>query len=363
MVDVPSKPRGPAEWLASKGISDRLNLGLDQTPYAKILADLQHSNSALAALKNQIALFPALSAQKAMDDFKGLASLRPYTQALSDSLAWIKQSHFPASAVAEFATTPNLQSVWANWPDNTNVAAAYGKAMELNWPSTTAARLIAKSSLRSIAEALDTTDFSALMERAREQVTVDLAGQDVPVSAATLAQTVSIANIQEIAAAVGDAVRESLRDNGKSGDQDEWFDLKILPVILCVLSIILQPLFAQWLTDRSAATNQGPVTAIAPGASATSGFYVVMSDDAVLRTGPDTQQRYVTRITRDDIVRLVKRQGQWSFVIHGTHAGWIKTKYLRTLESVASSIVSLKLLQESAQHETSAADDKVPREH
>jgi hypothetical protein len=192
---------------------------------------------------------------------------------------------------------------------------------------------------------LDTHDFSRLVARISEEVSSRVADGWVPTTATATAAAISTNDVQLMAKAVSQAVIDHLDAKPPSKDRLDSFYKLYLPLLLFVLGIVCGPLWQDFYNSlvHHEQTSVAPEQSLGP----TINRYVVICPEVLMRLGPNTQQRFLGRIPQDSVVSVIKQRGQWSLVRYNDHVGWVKTKYLRTLASMASSLVSVELIKKT----------------
>lgn len=221
-----------------------------------------------------------------------------------------------------------------------------------NWSAASAMQTALKSTvLDDVFSRLNTPDFSRLVAQISSDVTSRVAAGWVPTTATATAVAISTDDVQLMVKAVSQAVIDHLDARPATTDRWDSFYKLYLPVLLFILSVVCGPLWQDFLNTLSPAHHEQnssiPEQLIGPIANR----YVVICPEVLMRLGPDTKQRFVGRIPQDAVVSVIKQRGQWSLVLYNDHAGWVKTKYLRTLASMASSLVSVGLVQKTIQED------------
>lgn len=110
---------------------------------------------------------------------------------------------------------------------------------------------------------------------------------------------------------------------------------------LATYQIVGQPLFQRMLDEHDASkrASSSPPALLRQ-------FAVVRADHVFLRTGPHTQQRFMTQIGRGDLVRLVRKDGRWALVTvmsatgdGASYTGWVKSAQISPLEAQAAALM------------------------
>lgn len=192
---------------------------------------------------------------------------------------------------------------------------------------------------------LNTPDFSRLVAQISSEVTSRVADGWVPTTATATAVAINTDDVQILAKAVSQAVIDHLDARPSTKDRFDSFYKLYLPVLLFILGIVCAPLWQDFY--NSLAHHEQISTSPEQSLGPTTNRYVVICPEVLMRLGPDTKQRFVGRIPQDAVISVIKQRGQWSLVLYNDHVGWVKTKYLRTLASMASSLVSVGLVQKT----------------
>jgi uncharacterized protein YgiM (DUF1202 family) len=194
---------------------------------------------------------------------------------------------------------------------------------------------------------LNNPDFSRLVARISSDVTSRVADGWVPTTATATAVAISTNDVQLMADSVSRAVIDHLDAMPPTKDRLDAFYKLYLPILPFILSIVCGPLWQDFLNTLSPAHHEQNSSISEQSTGSFANRYVVICPEVLMRLGPDTKQRFVGRIPQDAVVSVIKQRGQWSLVLYNDHVGWVKTKYLRTLVSMASSLVSVGLVKKA----------------
>lgn len=183
------------------------------------------------------------------------------------------------------------------------------------------------------------------------RVEAEQAQAEPPATVAAVTAAMGRADLDELKAVLEEVVRTivaSAITQLKPKTRRQWLKvvgmslLAIWHVLSLTSQIVGQPLFQRWMDHKEPAH---PAPASAP--PILQQLAVVRGQEVFVRIGPHTRQRYMTKVHRGDLVRVIRRSGRWSLVsVAGRgnqgagYTGWIKSDQTVSLETQAASLMT-----------------------
>jgi hypothetical protein len=356
------------KWITDESLSGKMLKLAKETPnpWAKFKQDVLGLSTYQQGLTGAL-----LKTTPAMDAYKNLFNRPsdPFTSLQQNILRSSNHSFEMAATISKASTIQEVHKKLFPYIDSLNLPSTLaslskpiGKGSPLsnaqlmggaftNWSTPSSIQAALKSTaLDDIFKLLNNSQFNTLVAQTRKRVADHVAGGFVPTTATAAAVAICENDVQFIVDAVSEAVIAHLdakdaADPKRDAFVKYWYPF-LLFVIGCIVSILADPIWHAVSNWHDHVLQDDPASLVSESSQRVANqLYVVISPEVLMRLGPHTQQRFVDRIPQDAVVKVLRQQGQWSKVRYGNHTGWVKSKYLRTLASVASNMVSVELVK------------------
>lgn len=287
---------------------------------------------------------------------KQIADLAALPSPLMKTLAWLERAQaLQASHHDRFvAMSRHVDALTFPWK---KFEVEHSKAMRLTDVSTRYDKIVAQFarsalSYPTLSDLLPDIDLgkleAAVTATSRHLEESSKAIEDVPATLSDVRLVFADAEVAKLKKAlretIDDAVERVVRElRPTNRHQRRVVLLVVWNLVLLVTSIIGQPLFERMLHAMEAGDKATPATT---ATSALDQLFVTVADEAFVRIGPHTQQRYVATVHHGDIVRVIRKRGLWTLIMtlgHGKDrmsvTGWVKTTQISPLRTEVANVL------------------------